>query len=106
MPPAWILEVVARKGRAPIVEHADDEFSVENVLLHRGFRQIGEAQIRQHLVHPQCEVVKPRCPSTRIFILQPRFSNSQGVYSATRRQLNIDTIVRREVPRFLRLCLV
>ena len=46
MPPTWIPEVIAGKGRAPVFEHSLKSTPC-NVLLHETFRHIGQAEPRE-----------------------------------------------------------
>ena len=54
---AWIIEVVAREGWAPVLQHPLEP-AVGKVRLHLVLRQAGEAEARQGRIQPQGHVVE------------------------------------------------
>ena len=98
---ARVIELVARKRRAPILEHPEQS-SVGNIRRHLVFRHVGEAHSGQCRVQPQRHVVEHQLPVDAHFQFASALFEFPGVDSAVGRQADIDAVVRREILRLLR----
>lgn len=77
LPPARVIEVVARKRRAPIVEHLD-QLALGELRAHPILGHIGYPSPAMAAFNRSAPLLNTNCPSTRTRGARPRFSNSQA----------------------------